>query len=180
MSSNNTCNYIAGIVRGQLPYLQEHIDAKRAIYEKYREGLADLPIKMNPYDSDNSVPNFWLSCILIDETAMSPFVRGEKEQLWQHESGKSCPGEILAAFKTYGIEGRPIWKPMHCQPIYRNNTFMTKCGNGRARSNAYIEENGMVDVGSDIFHRGLCLPSDNKMTVEQQECVIEIIHRCFL
>ncbi len=172
-------NIIAGVVRGQVPYLQEHIDAKKAIYERYKKGFADLPVKMNPYDAEKSEPNFWLSCILIDEDAMAPFVRGEKDQLWQHESGKSSPGEILAALNAFAAEGRPIWKPMHCQPIYRSNAFITKCGNGRARSNAYIEENGMVDVGSDIFRRGLCLPSDNKMTVEQQECVIEIVHRCF-
>ena len=172
-------NIIAGIVRGQMPYLKEHIEAKKAIYERYKKGFADLPVKMNPYDAEKSEPNFWLSCILIDEDAMAPFVRGEKDQLWQHEKGKSSPGEILAALSAFGAEGRPIWKPMHCQPIYRSNVFITQCGNGRARSNAYIEENGMIDVGSDIFRRGLCLPSDNKMTVEQQERVIEIIHRCF-
>ena len=144
-----------------------------------QEGLKKLPVKMNPYDAEKSAPNFWLSCILIDEDAMAPFVRGEKDQLWHSESGKSSPGEILAALNYFGAEGRPIWKPMHCQPIYRSNAFVTKDGNGRAKSNAYIEESGMVDVGSDIFRRGLCLPSDNKMTVEQQDRVIEIIHRCF-
>ncbi|WP_051209513.1 DegT/DnrJ/EryC1/StrS family aminotransferase [Butyrivibrio sp. WCD3002] len=170
---------IASCVRGQFPYLQEHIDSKKQIYERYKEGLKDLPIKMNPYDEAKSVPNFWLSCLIIDEDAMAPFVRGEKDQLWSHESGKSSPGEILQALSYFGAEGRPIWKPMHCQPIYRSNGFITKCGNGRARSNAYIAESGMVDVGADIFRRGLCLPSDNKMTVEQQEQVIEIIKRCF-
>ncbi len=172
-------NIIAGVVRGQVPYLQEHIEAKKAIYERYQKGLTDLPVKMNPFDAEKSVPNFWLSCIIIDEAAMSPFVRGEKDQLWKHESGKSSPGEILDTFSAFSVEGRPIWKPMHCQPIYRSNAFITKCGNGRARSNAYIEESGLVDVGADIFRRGLCLPSDNKMTVEQQEYVIDIIHRCF-
>lgn len=172
-------NIIAGVVRGQLPYLGEHIEQKKAIYERYKEGLADLPVSMNPWDESKSVPNFWLSCMIIDESAMAPHVRGEKDELWKSVSGKSSPGEILAAISAFGAEGRPIWKPMHMQPIYRGNAFITVSGNGRARSNAYIKETGMVDVGADIFRRGLCLPSDNKMTVEEQDRIIEIIHRCF-
>ena len=172
-------NIIAGVIRGQIPYLDEHIAQKMAVYERYREGLKDLPVKMNPYDVKNSEPNFWLSCLIIDEDAMSPFVRGGQDQLWQHEAGKSSPGEILAALAAFNAEGRPIWKPMHMQPIYRSNAFVTIEGNGRGKSNAYIAGTG-VDVGADIFRRGLCLPSDNKMTPEDQDRVIEIIHRCFL
>lgn len=172
-------NIIAGIIRGQLPYLEAHIDQKRAIYERYKEGLKDLPIQINPYDAENSVPNYWLSCLIIDPDAMCQTVRGEKDELWITEPGKSCPGEILSALSAFNAEGRPIWKPMHMQPIYRNHTFVTKSGNGRARSNAYIKETGFVDIGADIFRRGLCLPSDNKMRPEQQDVVIDIIHRCF-
>ena len=172
-------NIVAGVIRGQIPYLDEHIEQKRAIYERYREGLKDLPVSMNPYDSVNSVPNFWLSCLLIDEKAMAPHVRGEQDELWMHESGKSSPGEILASIAAFGGEGRPIWKPMHMQPIYRTNPFVTVEGNGRGRTNAYIKGSG-IDVGADIFRRGLCLPSDNKMTEEQQDVIIDIIHRCFL
>lgn len=172
-------NIIAGVVRGQFPYLEEHIAQKRAIYERYKEGLKDLPIKMNPYDEINSVPNFWLSCLIIDEASMCQTVRGEKDALYVSEPGKSCPTEILEAIAAFNAEGRPIWKPMHMQPIYRMNPFVTRNGNGRARSNAYIKETGIMDVGADIFNRGLCLPSDNKMTLEQQNIVIEIIKRCF-
>ena len=68
---------------------------------------------------------------------------------------------------------------MHMQPLYRMNPFITANGNGRARSNAYIQEAGSIDVGADIFRRGLCLPSDNKMTIKEQDAVIEIINRCF-
>ena len=172
-------NIVAGVVRGQLPYLSEHIEQKKAIYERYKKGLADLPVSMNPWDELKSVPNFWLSCLLIDEEYLAPHVCGEKDELWTTEPGKSSPGEILAAISAFGAEGRPIWKPMHMQPIYRSHGFITREGNGRARSNAYIKETGMVDVGADVFKRGLCLPSDNKMTVEEQDRVIEIIHRCF-
>jgi dTDP-4-amino-4,6-dideoxygalactose transaminase len=172
-------NIIAGVVRGQIPYLDEHIQQKKAIYERYKEGLADLPVSMNPIDFENSTPNYWLSCLLIDENAMAGHIRGEQEELWLHENGKSSPGEILAAISAFGAEGRPIWKPMHMQPIYRTNPFVTIEGNGRDRTNAYTKGSG-VDVGADIFHRGLCMPSDNKMTVEQLDRIIEIIHRCFL
>ena len=172
-------NIIAGVVRGQLPYLEEHIAQKRAIYERYEEGLKDLPVRMNPWDREKSRPNFWLSCMLIDEEAMAPMVRGEQDYLYKSVSGKSSPQEILDAIAAINAEGRPIWKPMHLQPIYRTNAFVTVQGNGRGRSNAYIAGSG-VDVGADIFRRGLCLPSDNKMTPEQQDRIIEIIHRCFL
>ncbi|MBR0086432.1 MAG: DegT/DnrJ/EryC1/StrS family aminotransferase [Lachnospiraceae bacterium] len=171
-------NIIAGIVRGQLPYLEEHINQKRAIWERYEEGLKDLPVKMNPWDRENSIPNFWLSCMIINEDAMAPMVRGEQDYLYVSEPGKSSPQEILDAISAFGTEGRPIWKPMHMQPIYRTHAFITAEGNGRGKSNAYIEGTG-ADVGADIFRRGLCLPSDNKMTPEQQDRIIEIIHRCF-
>ncbi len=171
-------NIVAGVVRGQLPYLSEHIEQKKAIYERYKKGLSDLPVTMNPFDAEKSVPNYWLSCCLINESAMAPHVRGEQDELWQTMPGKSSPGEILGAIAAFRAEGRPIWKPMHMQPIYRNHKFITVEGNGRGRSNAYIAGSG-IDVGADLFRRGLCLPSDNKMTPEQQNIVIDIIHRCF-
>ena len=172
-------NVIAGVVRGQIPWLEEHIAQKHAIYERYKAGFKDLPVQVNPYDEKNSVPNFWLSCMLIEPDAMSRQVRAEQEALFIPEPGKSCPTEILEAIMKFNAEGRPIWKPMHMQPVYRMNAFISADGNGRARSNAYINEGRITDVGMDIFARGLCLPSDNKMTPQQQDSIIEIIHRCF-
>ena len=172
-------NVIAGVVRGQYPYLEEHIAQKKAIYMRYREGFKGLPVQMNPYDESKSEPNFWLSCMIIDKDAMCRQVRGEKDALYIPEAGKSCPTEILEAIASLNAEGRPIWKPMHMQPIYRMKPFVTANGSGRARSNAYIKETGMMDVGADIFERGLCLPSDNKMTPEQQDAIIDVIRKCF-
>ena len=172
-------NVIAGIIRGQLPYLEEHIAQKKEIYMRYKEGLKDLPVQMNPMDLENSEPNYWLSCMIIDKDAMCSQVRGEQKALYVPEKGKSCPTQILEELTKYNAEGRPIWKPMHMQPIYRMNPFITVNGSGRARSNAYIDEGVVMDAGADIFERGLCLPSDNKMTKEQQDGVIEIIRNCF-
>lgn len=171
-------NVIAGVVRGQIPYLKEHIAQKRAIYERYREGFKGLPVTMNPYDENNSEPNFWLSCLMIDKDAMCRQVRSDKEACYIPEHGKSCPTEILEVLAKYNAEGRPIWKPMHAQPIFMNNPFVVREGSGRARSNAYIPGES-EDTGMDIFSRGLCLPSDNKMTPEEQEKVIEIVKECF-
>ena len=171
-------NVIAGVVRGQFQYLEEHIKQKKEIYYRYRDGLKDLPVTMNPIPEECE-PNYWLSCILIDKDAMCKQIRGEKEALYIPEHGKSCPTEILEAISSINAEGRPIWKPMHMQPIYRMNGFVTRDGNGRGRSNAYIKENGTVDVGMDIFARGLCLPSDNKMTKCEQDRIIEVIRACF-
>ncbi|MBS6722757.1 MAG: DegT/DnrJ/EryC1/StrS family aminotransferase [Clostridiales bacterium] len=178
-------NVIAGVVRGQIPHLEEHIAQKKAIYMRYKEGFKDLPVMMNPYDAENSEPNFWLSCMLIDKDAMCQQVRGEKEALYISEPGKTCPTEILETLAKYNAEGRPIWKPMHMQPIYRMNAFVTREGNGRAATNAYIggqavgKDGKPLDVGMDIFDRGLCLPSDNKMTVEEQGIVIQMVRSCF-
>ncbi len=171
-------NVVAGVVRGQLSYLEEHIAQKKAIYERYKKGFEGLPVSMNPYDKKNSTPNFWLSCLLIDEAAMCKQVRGEQDVCYVKEKGKSCPTEILETLSRYNAEGRPIWKPMHMQPIFRMNPFVTVEGNGRGRTNAYIAGCG-ADVGADIFNRGLCLPSDNKMTVDEQNKIIEIVRACF-
>ncbi len=178
-------NVIAGVIRGQFPHLEEHIAQKKAIYERYKEGFKNLPVTLNPYDEENSEPNYWLSCMLIDREAMCKQVRGESESAYIKVHGKTCPTEILETLSYYKAEGRPIWKPMHMQPIYRMNSFVTREGDGRAKTNAYIpggtigKDGKPLDVGMDIFHRGLCLPSDNKMTEDQQNKVIEIIKSCF-
>ena len=178
-------NVIAGVVRGQIPHLEEHIAQKKAIYERYKEGLRGLPVKMNPYDAKESEPNFWLSCLIIDEDAMCKQVRSENEALYIKETGKSCPTEIFEKLAEFNAESRPIWKPMHAQPIFYGNDFITREGSGRAKTNAYISGGKLgadgkpLDVGMDIFTRGLCLPSDNKMTPFEQDQIIEIIKSCF-
>lgn len=154
-------NVIAGVVRGQLPHLEEHIAQKRAIYERYKAGFAGLPVQMNPYDAANSMPNFWLSCMIIDECAV-----GEGR-------GKATPAKILERLADMNAEGRPIWKPMHMQPLYRGHAFVTAAG-------AFAGKEGAdTSVGADIFARGLCLPSDNKMTPDQQDAIIAAIRECF-
>ena len=157
-------NVIAGVVRGQLPYLDEHIAQKKAIYMRYKEAFADLPITMNPYDETIVSPNFWLSCMLIDPDAMCKQERSDLTVEFVKEPHKTCPTEILELLATYNAEGRPIWKPMHMQPIYRDNLFVSCDGK---------------DVGADIFARGLCLPSDNKMTAAEQDTIIALVRSCF-
>ena len=158
-------NVIAGVVRGQIPFLAQHVAQKRAIYERYKEGLEGLPLRMNPFDPQKARPNFWLSCCLIDEDAMCPQTRDDRTAAYTYQPGKSCPTEILEALAAFNAEGRPIWKPMHLQPIYRGHAFVSA-------------KEGQ-DVGADVFRRGLCLPSDNKMTPAQQDIIIDIIRRCF-
>ena len=171
-------NVIAGVVRGQLPYLDEHIARKKAIYERYKAGVKDLPLLLNPFDNENSNPNFWLSCLIVDSDAMCRQVRSENETCYIKETGKTCPTEILESLSKINAEGRPIWKTMHMQPIYRMNHFITKEGSGRARTNAYISGE-ITDIGMDIYSRGLCLPSDIKMTTDEQDRIIEVIRSCF-
>ena len=158
-------NIVAGVGRGQLLHLDEHVALKKAIYERYKEGLKDLPVSMNPYIADIMEPNFWLSCMIIESQSMC---RQEMEDLaatYVSEAGKSCPTEILETLAKFNVEARPIWKPMHMQPIFKDCKFVTV-----ADSKPVVE---------DIFERGLCLPSDIKMTKEQQDIIIDIIKDCF-
>lgn len=156
-------NITAGIGRGQLLHIDESINRKREIYFKYKEGLSDLPVKLNPY-LECSKPNFWLSCLIIDKDAMCSQSRDDLNADYTTEKGKSCPEEIRETLLKYNIESRPIWKPMHMQPIFSECDCVTASEN---------------NVAEDIFARGLCLPSDIKMTDEQQQVVIDIIHKCF-
>ncbi|HWR18429.1 MAG TPA: aminotransferase class I/II-fold pyridoxal phosphate-dependent enzyme [Clostridia bacterium] len=139
-------NIVAGIGRGQLLHLDEHRNRKEKVYQRYIEGFKGLPVQMNPYLSC-SRPNFWLSCITINQEAM------------QHIK----PENIRLALEQENIESRPIWKPMHMQPVFTSNGFVSVHG----------------DVGGDIFNSGLCLPSDIKMTPEEQEQVIGLIRGIF-
>ena len=170
-------NVIAGVIRGQYPYLAEHLEQKKAIYERYKQGLQGLPVQMNPI-VDGCSPNYWLSAMIIDTDAMCRQVRSETDPLYLPEHGKSCPTEILEAISGINAEGRPIWRPMSCQPMYRMHGFIGRNGNLRAQTNAYIA-GGTKPVGWDIFDRGACLPSDNKMTEEQQDRIIQVIRACF-
>ncbi len=167
-------NIVAGVIRGQIPYLEEHIAQKKQVYEWYKEGLKDLPVSMNPVP-ENTEPNYWLSCLLIDKEAMCSQSRTDFEASYRTEAGKSCPTEILEALAAFNAEGRPIWKPMHMQPIYKEHPYVTEAGLYDAAKDSSVQ----TDLGADIFQRGLCLPSDNKMTKEEAEKVIRIIHCCF-
>ena len=139
-------NIVAGIGRGQLLHLEEHRERKEEIYRTYERELADLPVKMNPW-LECSRPNFWLSCMTINEGC------------------QVAPEKILSALEKENIEARPIWKPMHMQPVFAGHDFISmETGDG---------------VGGDIFKRGLCLPSDIKMTQEDQAEIIQIIKEQF-
>ena len=168
-------NIVAGVARGNFLHMEEHIAQKKAVYERYKEGLKDLPLTMNPFE-DKADPNCWLSCILINEEAMCEQTRGDVDYSYKTAPGKTCPMEILDALFAYNAEGRPIWKPMHLQPLYASHDFVNRDGLGRRNGSSVIEG---PDVGADIFRRGLCLPSDNKMLPENQDKIIEIIKRCF-
>ena len=170
-------NVIAGVVRGQYPYLEEHIARKKAIYERYKEGFRDLPVRMNPI-LPGAEANYWLSAIVVDREAMCKQVRDDGKALYISEPGKSCPTQILERLEGYNAEGRPFWKPMHMQPMYRMHEFITVDGSARAKTNAYIA-GGFRNISADLFDRGLCLPSDIKMTVEEQEKIIQIVRSCF-
>ena len=170
-------NVVAGVIRGQYPHMEEHIAQKKEVYERYRDGFQDLPVTMNPIVGGTE-PNYWLSALIIEKAAMCPQVRSDSEALYRAEAGKTCPTEILEVLAKYNAEGRPIWKPMHMQPMYRMHECVGREGSLRCRTNAYIV-GGVEDVGADIFQRGLCLPSDNKMTPEQQDTVIELVKACF-
>lgn len=161
-------NVIAGVVRGQYEHLDDHIASKKSIWKRYKEGFRNIPVTMNPFDEEKCEPNYWLSAITVNPEAMCKQHRSDLEATYIAEKGKSCPTEILNAIASINAEGRPIWKPMHMQPLFADKEYVSIEGN-----------NGYASVCEDIFARGLCLPSDNKMTVEQQNKIIEIVCACF-
>ncbi len=169
-------NVIAGVIRGQYLHLYEHIAQKKAIYERYKLGFIDLPVRVNNI-TNNTCPNYWLSCMIIDEDAMCEQTRNDNTASYVPEDNKTCPTEVLEALASIKAEGRPIWKPMHMQPLYKNNDFIVK--NGSLRLTETNKNEVMENVGENVFQRGLCLPSDNKMTENDQDKVIEVIKRCF-
>ncbi len=141
-------NVVAGIGRGQLPHLDEHKARKQAIYRQYKEAFADISeIGMNPLNPDGDANN-WLSGMLIERES------------------NVTPDMIMDALEAENIESRPIWKPMHEQPVFVKCDFMPHNEDGSS-------------VGSGVFERGLCLPSDIKNTQEDMERIIGIIRNCF-
>jgi dTDP-4-amino-4,6-dideoxygalactose transaminase len=139
-------NVVAGIGRGQLKHLDEHIALKRDIYRTYKKAFEDIDaIRMNPYP-ECSEPNFWLSCMTIDEAC------GVR------------PLDVMLALEKENIESRPIWKPMHMQPVYKDADMI--CAGDKC-------------VSEKIFATGLCLPSDIKNTPEDMDRIISIIRRLF-
>lgn len=167
-------NIISGIVLGQWEYLEDHIEQKKAVYNRYLSGLEDIKgLEVR------GGGNYWLSTLLIDKEFMSPQARSSRYAVYRRVRGKSCPSEILDVLNSFNAEGRPVWKPMHLQPMYRCNDFVTTSGLSRGNSDAYIRSSERLAVTEDVFNRGLCLPSDNKMSEEQQKVIVDLIHRCF-
>lgn len=172
-------NVIAGIVRGQWGHLAGHIETKKKIYKRYEKALASMGIWMNPYDDRYCEPNFWLSCMTIDGNGMCKMLRSDMEYNYNSVHGCTCPMEILDALSAFNAEGRPIWKPMHMQPIYRKHGFVSVEGSRKRFQEFHIKKLVYADVGADVFSCGMCLPSDIKMTEDEQDRVIGIIQRCF-
>lgn len=142
-------NIVAGIARGQMLHLEEHKAIKKKIYEQYKAAFADIEeITMNPLNPDGDA-NCWLSCMTISEGC------------------NVTPNQIMDALEAENMESRPIWKPMHLQPVFEKYDFISAV-------------DGDVSVGEDIFHRGLCLPSDIKNTEEDMQNIISIVRGCFL
>lgn len=134
-------NVVAGIGRGQLKVLDQRIEKKRDIYNRYKNAFKDIDdIIMMPFDEDNTYQNCWLTTIQIKETS------------------KVTPLDIMIALEKENIESRPVWKPMHMQPVFKDCDYFDNGG-----------------VAEKLFKNGVCLPSDTKMTEISQEEVIEII-----
>ncbi|MCM1125419.1 MAG: aminotransferase class I/II-fold pyridoxal phosphate-dependent enzyme [Lachnospiraceae bacterium] len=150
-------NIVAGVGRGQLLHLDEHKTRKRAIYARYKEAFADIPeITMNPLNPDGD-DNCWLSCMTIEEGC------------------GVTPADVMDALEAANIETRPIWKPMHLQPVFGDCDFVTAEGFKSDRHNGTEIES----VSEDIFNRGLCLPSDIKNTREDMDEIIGIVRGVF-
>ena len=141
-------NVVAGIGRGQLRVLDNRVKEKNHIFNTYKEAFKDIDdINMMPI-TEGCTSNQWLSVITLKEES------------------KVKPTDIIDALEKENIDSRPVWKPMHLQPVFKEYDFITAKNDG-------------TSVSEDLFNRGVCLPSDTKMTEEEQESVIDIIKKCF-
>ena len=138
-------NIVAGIGRGQMKVLPLRVQQKRAIYARYAENLADLPLSFQP-ELEGTLSNRWLTSILLDAGC------------------GVTPAQLLDALNAENMEGRPLWKPMHAQPVFAGNAYVTAGG---------------ASVSDDLFARGVCLPSDTKMTMEDVDRVCACIRKVF-
>ena len=143
-------NIVAGIGRGQLKVLEERVAKKKQIFEAYREAFKQInDIEMMPV-SDQGKPNYWLSCMTLKQ------------------GSKIKPLDSMQALEKENIESRPVWKPMHLQPYFKEYFFFSHCDPENEQS-----------IAEDIFNRGICLPSDTKMTAADQQRIINIIKALF-
>ena len=142
-------NVLAGIGRGQLKVLDTRIAKKTEIYNAYKEAFKDISdIEIKPIPKD-TVPNHWLSVITLKENS------------------KVKPLDIMEALEKENIESRPVWKPMHLQPVFEKYDFITTV------------KDGEKTVSEDLFNRGVCLPSDTKLTEEDFERIVSTIKKLF-
>lgn len=172
-------NVIAGLVLGQWRYLERHIAEKKRIYDFYADRLEPLGVELNPYDAGVSEPNYWLSCMCLDSNSLCAITRSDQSYTYRNEHGRTCPMEVLEALEAFSAEGRPVWKPMHLQPMYCNHEFISVDGGSRMFGGCYSQMLEYVDESRNLFGQGVCLPSDIKMTEGEQERVVEIIYACF-
>ena len=141
-------NILAGIGRGQLRVLEDRIKQKKQIYDMYKKAFKDInDIEMMPICTYGS-PNYWLSAMTIKDNS------------------EIKPLDIILALEKENIESRPIWKPMHLEPVYKGSKFYSELNNG-------------LSIAEDIFNRGICLPSDTNMTNDDKEKIINIVRRLF-
>ena len=170
---------VAGVALGQWRHLEEHIAEKKRIYDQYADLLEPLGVELNPYDTDVSEPNYWLSCMRLSENSLCRMTRSDQFYTYEDVHGRTCPMEILEALEAFFAEGRPVWKPMHLQPIYRNHEFVSVDGTRRFFNGCYNQILEQADEGRGLFEQGVCLPSDIKMTGDEQERIIEVIYACY-
>ncbi len=169
---------VAGVIRGQIPYLEEHISKKKAIYERYKRVFSGLPVKMHPFDPEKMIPNFSISCLTIDEKLITKQTIINSQSCFASEPERTLINEVSEKLMKYNIESRLVCKPMHLQPFFGKYDFISTEGSNKSSiTDSFAEKR--KDVSADIFRRGICLPSDIKMTVEEQEIIIKIIISCF-
>ena len=169
----------AGLIRNQLKYLEEHIAKKKAIYERYQKRFDEDLILLNPI-GEGTEPNYWISCMTVKSSIAFQETRSEREYTYESQHGTAAPMEILDAFQAFNVEGKTVLKPLHMQPIFCNHEQITLDGGRRTYEQFYMDS--FLIRGNEsaaLFKRGLCLPSDIRMTEEEQERVMDMVYASF-
>ena len=167
------------MIASQMVHLDESIAKKKAIYEHYKEQLDETIMPIN-YINKGDEPNYNITGMICDSNICFEEARTDRHYVFSAAHGTASPMEIYEGLEAFNVESRSMYKPMHLQPVFRMYEQITLDGGIRQYEDFYQDNYSLrCDRSLWLFNSGICLPSDLRMTEEEQDIVVAIIGACF-